>query len=606
MTGLLAIVFAGLVRVQLVHSASYVARGQRQHHRQLVVPASRGNIYDRERRLLATTRTPSTVAFDLGQLRNEAVVEGETVSFGDRSLRRVSPSAKDRLATAQRHVDRLNAVTGRAVQLDAARLDWAYRRRPNVPFVLIEDVTVQEATRVAAAFARSSTVQLARTPRRWYPFGRTAAQVLGGVHREIVRPASRVSREGYRTMAATGTTGNSGIEKLFNRRLEGHPGAAVVQLDVFGFLAGAPVVTEQPIQGEDVVLSLDVDLQLAAERGMSESAAVRGAAVALSIQTGEVLAMVSRPDYDLNVVSPVLTPELKLQIDAEEGWLNRATQGLYPPGSTFKIFTALAGLRTGALHVDDVVQCDGYLEMEGRRFPCHRTGGHGEVTLATAMAYSCNVFAYQVGLAAGPEALAAEARRFHLAQPTGIELPFETDRMLVPDPPWKRRVRHEAWTFGDTINYAIGQGFLRCSPLQAACATASLARRESLTVPTILYDPQRSPTGTRVAEPLGLNDGDYAALIESLEAVVQTGIGRDAQIPGVRIAGKTGTAQVVGQEGKRNVAWFVAFAPVERPQIAVAVALEGPDVGAEFGGARHAAPVVREMLRKYFDKHRLD
>jgi penicillin-binding protein 2 len=600
---LLAIVLAGLTRVQLLRSADYVARGQRQSHRELVLPAPRGNIYDREHRLLATNRVPSTVVLNLGELRNEAAREGQSLSFGDMPSRRVNPSAKERQAVVQRHLDRLNALTGRAVTLDPARLEWAYRHRPNVPFVLMDDLPVREATRVAAAFARSATVQLVRTPRRWYPFGRTAAQVLGGVHHEVVRGAGRLSTEGYRSLAATGTTGNSGIEKLFNGRLAGQPGTAVVQVDASGFVAGSPLVTQEPKTGGDVVLSLDVDLQLAAERAMGESAAVGGAAVALSVQTGEVLAMVSKPDYDLNVVSPAFAPVVTQQIDAQEGWLNRAMQGLYPPGSTFKILTVLAGLRTGALHVDDVVQCDGYLEMGGRRFPCHRAGGHGEVTLETAMAYSCNVFAYQVGLAAGPEALAAEARRFHLAQLTGIELPAETDRMLVPDPQWKRRVRREPWTDGDTCNYATGQGFVRYSPLQAACAIAALARRESLTVPTILYGPQRRPTGTRPAEPLGLADGDYAALVASLEAVVQIGSGRDAQVPGVRVAGKTGTAQVVGREGKANVAWFVAFAPVEQPRIAVAVALEGPDIGVEFAGARHAAPVVREMLGTYFHKH---
>jgi penicillin-binding protein 2 len=149
---------------------------------------------------------------------------------------------------------------------------------------------------------------------------------------------------------------------------------------------------------------------------------------------------------------------------------------------------------------------------------------------------------------------------------------------------------------------AIGQGALRISPLQAACAMASLARRETVTVPTVLRSPGRSPTGGAPAEPLGLDDAKYAALLDGLRAVVESGIGQRAQVPGVTIAGKTGTAQIESDEGMRNVAWFLAFTPIERPEIAIAVALEGDLPGEEFAGAEHAAPVVREIVAAYVDK----
>jgi penicillin-binding protein 2 len=219
-----------------------------------------------------------------------------------------------------------------------------------------------------------------------------------------------------------------------------------------------------------------------------------------------------------------------------------------------------------------------------------------------ALAHSCNVFAYHVGLACGPDALATEARRFHFNAPTGIDLPSEATRMLVPDPAWKKTSGRGGWVTGDTINYSIGQGFLRFTPLQAACAIASLARRETLTVPTLLREPGRPPTGNRPAEKLEISDEHYTALIEGLQATIETGIGQNAQVPGIRLAGKTGTAQIARKEGTMNVAWFVAFAPVTNPEIAVAVAMEGDQPGVEFAGGKYAAPVVREMLATYFEK----
>jgi penicillin-binding protein 2 len=236
----------------------------------------------------------------------------------------------------------------------------------------------------------------------------------------------------------------------------------------------------------------------------------------------------------------------------------------------------------------------------GRRFACHRPEGHGMVSLRDALAQSCNVFAYAAGPGAGPLALEAEARRFHFDTPTGLNLPGETRQMIVPGQAWMEARQGAAWGEIDTANLAIGQGFLRVTPLQAAAALASLARGETRTVPTLLHEPSRSPSGPFVPEPLGLDSPAFSALRDAMEAVVAVGIGREAQVPGVRLAGKTGTAQITQPGGSVNVAWFVAFAPVETPQIAIAVALEAPQVGVEFAGAEHAAPVVSELAAAYF------
>ena len=594
----LALLVAGLGYWQLSRSADSTARERRQSQRRVLAPGPRGVIYDREHRILAGNRLQTAAVLRLGDLRTEFLLAQPAPGPNGNSP--AGTAALARLAVAQRHLDRVNAITGRRGHVDAALLEHAFARERMAPFVLVDDLTAEESARLAATLGPDDPVRLDRSAQRWYPFGHTAAHVLGRVRREQVHPPAS---PGFATTTFLGTVGDSGIEKQFEARLQGRPGESVSQVDAWGFPVDPPLFRREPAPGDDVVLSLDLDLQLTAERAMAATPGEpRGAAVAIAVATGEVLALASKPDFDLNAVSPGLAAGTKQRIDAEGGWLNRAIQGLYPPGSTFKIFTAIAGLRGGTLHPDDVLRCDGFYEVEGHRFPCHNTAGHGPMTLRTALALSCNVFAYQAGLAAGPGALAAEARRFHFDEPTGIEWPFEARQMLVPDPAWKQGAGQGSWTGVDTANLSIGQGALRYSPLQAACALASLARRETLTVPTLLFHPGRRPTGGRPAEPLGLADRDYTALIEGLQAVVRTGIGQDAQVPGVEIAGKSGTAQVVRPEGMMNVAWFVAFAPVDRPEIAIAVAMEGDQPGVEFAGAEHAAPIVRELIAAYFDK----
>jgi penicillin-binding protein 2 len=608
--GLLLVLVAGLGFRQLYRGADYATRERRQNLRRVMVPGLRGVIYDREHRVLAGNRTHLAVGLNLGRLHDEFAEEQRTLLAREGAaganpgpVHPAEGAAPARLAVVQRQLDRVNALTGRRAQVDAAQLERHFAREPRSLFVLADDLTAKEAAALDAKLEKSGPLQLQRTSQRWYPQRNAAAHVLGRVRRDRMRPDASLASHDLAALSYLDTIGDSGIEKQYDSRLRGRPGSAIVRVDAWGALLDPPLEHHDPDPGEDLVLSLDLDLQLAAERTMDATpGGPRGAAVVIAVASGEVLALASKPDFDLNAVSPTLAPATKQQIDAEGGWLNRASQGLYPPGSSFKIFTALAGLRRGTLRPDDVVRCAGFYEVAGHRFPCHYAAGHGDLKLRTALAQSCNVFAYRTGLAAGADALVSEARRFHFGEPTGIDLPAETRRMLVPDPAWKQADGRGGWTAGDTANFSIGQGFLRYSPLQAACAIASLARRETLTVPTLLHQPGRHPSGDRPPEPLGLAERDYAALIDGMQAVILIGIGRDAQVPGVSMAGKSGTAQVRRKDGMTNIAWFVAFAPVERPEIAVAVALEGDRPGEEFAGAAHAAPVVREIVGAWSDK----
>jgi penicillin-binding protein 2 len=593
--GLLALLGAGLAYRQLLHSEDFHARDRRQSIRRFADAAPRGVIYDRKHRVLAGNRVVTSLAVDLGELRAQFRDEQQALARpGGGTAGQLTAQA--RLAVLQRTLERVNALTRRHDRVDPARLERAHARERTAPFVLADDLSPTELDRLGA-IADLAPLRLRRESRRAYPQGAIAAHVLGRVHREtIAGPATPGWPARHEDQV-----GVAGLEKQFDARLRGTPAVTESRVDAWGFRAGTPREVTVARPGADVVTSLDLDVQRAAEQALTQAAATRGAAVAISVTTGEVLALASKPGFDLAAVSPDLSVAEKQQVDAAGGWFDRAVQGLYPPGSSFKFVTIAAALRSGALRPTDRVRCDGVIVVGGRQFACHNPEGHGELALRDALARSCNVYAIRAGLAAGPDALAAEARRFHLHEPTGIELPGEAATMLVPDPAWKRTAGAGDWTPGDTANTAIGQGYLRFSPLQAACAFAALARREGLTVPTLLHQPGRSPTGERPREPLGLRDADYAALIGGLRAVVETGIGREAQIPGVAIAGKSGTAQVDRPAGRMNVAWFVAFAPVENPQIAVAVALEGDQPGMEFAGAEHAAPVAREIIAAYLD-----
>jgi penicillin-binding protein 2 len=605
---LLTLLVLGVAYRQLGQSADYQALDRQQNERRVIEPAPRGIIYDREHRFLVTNRTVTRAVLHLGSLREEFLNEERAIrrngsletteSAGD-----AATAARARAIVVQRHLDRINTLLKHTSKINEIALDRHFARDRKSPFTLIAELSDQEISQLSSQLSPNDPVQLARSYRRTYPGGSVAAHVLGRARLWMQKTSSE---ETFPVRSYLGATGEWGMEKQHEAHLHGRPGYSVYRVDAFGFALQPALEHRDPVAGQDLVLSLDLNLQRAAERAMNATpGGPRGAAVAIAVNSGEVLVMASKPDFDLNLMSDGLSPTLKNQIDADGAWLNRATQGLYSPGSSFKVFTVLAGLRSGTLQSNQTYHCPGYYDVAGHRFSCHQAAGHGEVSLRNALAQSCNVFAYQVGLAAGPEALAAEARRFHLGEPTGVDLPFETQRMIVPDAEWKKSAGRGEWTSTDTVNLSIGQGYLRFSPLQAACAMASLARRETLTVPTLLHQPGRSPTGERKPEPLEVSDEQYATLIDSMRAVVETGIGRNAQVPGIRIAGKTGTAQVSRKAGTGNIAWFVAFAPVEKPEIAVAVALEGKDPEVEFAGAEHAAPVVSEIIGTYFEQRRV-
>jgi len=446
----------------------------------------------------------------------------------------------------------------------------------------------------------ASPIKIHTGTARYYPYGSAAAHALGYVQNVSPDP-EELPDDGLKTFTFKKKIGKTGLERTFNNRLSGTAGTEIWRVDPLGF-QDTRLEMVAPQQGENLITSIDIDIQLAAETALGER---KGAAVAIDVKTGEVLTIASHPAFDLNTLSPYIPRKTFDEINERGAWLNRAVQLSYPPGSTFKILTTIAGMRANTIGPDTTHDCQGAYRVGNRVFRCHARNGHGIVDTAAAIEGSCNVYYYAEGLRMGIDVLSAEAKRFGLHVKTGIELPFETSRLVVPSKEWKREHVKAGWVPGDTANTAIGQGFLLVTPLQMATFMASLSRGETRTQPTLLAhaadDVKQVNHG---GEPIGLNQGEWDDLWEGMRRVVgPDGTGRLVQIEGLSIAGKTGTADFRAHGEEVNLAWFIGCAPAEDPQIAVAVMVEGSSAADSFHGGSTAGPVAKDIFLEFIKQY---
>ena len=608
---LLLILGSGLAYQQLIRVDSYHESERLQNQRRILVPGPRGNIYDREGRPLVANRPRFAVTLYLGELRTEFRSEYIRIrkayrQTGDKDI--PSPSQMERIArftVVQGYLDQINRALGRKETLDAEELNKHFRQQLLLPYLLVDDLEPSEYARLIEQLPVTSPLQVYASSIRDYPLGSLAAHTLGYVTADdAIEAAEDFPGAELTTFKMKGTLGREGLESRFDPLLQGQTGGAIYRVDPSGYRINPPLSKRQPVHGHDLRTSIDTDLQRAAEKAITDSE-MAASAVALDVRTGEVLVLASKPDYDLTAFIPRLGHAAARDITDRGAWLHRATHGLYPPGSSFKILTSIAGLRGQTIDPEVPVLCTGYYQVGGRRFPCHDGHAHGEITLATAISKSCNVYFYKHGLDMGVEALSGEARRHGFGRATGLEIP-ETRISLVPDSAWKKERQDARWFPGDTANFSIGQGFLLVTPLQMAAFTASVARDEVTTKPTLLHDPKRPAQHSARS---GLTQAQYTALVAGMEACTVTGTAKVLQapfmkIPDLRIAGKTGTAQKQTAKGTINFAWFICFAPVENPQVAIAVIVEGDTPGEETAGGRYAVPVARAILKTWDDKRK--
>ena len=430
---------------------------------------------------------------------------------------------------------------------------------------------------------------------RLYPRDGLAAHVIGYVgevsEAELNTPEFARFRQGD-------VIGKDGIEREYNDLLMGVDGQRRVEVDSFGNERRVLADDKEAIPGKNLQLTIDLDLQAVAELTMENR---RGAVVALDPRTGEVLAMVSRPAFDPNLFAGrIRNKDWKDLIDnPDHPLMNRAIQAQQAPGSTFKPIVALAGLETGAIDENFHVNCPGGANFYGRFFKCWSR--HGGVELHRGLVQSCDTFFYNVGNRMNIDDIAHYAEMVGYGHKTGIDLPHEAEG-VVPSTKWKIRNFREKWYPGETISVSIGQGATTVTPLQMAAAIGGMA------IGGIWNQPHLVQQGARLipARHGELNQDNIRKVISGMYGVVnEGGTGVRAKLPGINVAGKTGTAQLasnevlkgtkIGQTMKDN-AWFVGFAPVENPEIAVATLFEGGQHG------QLAAPIVRDVMKAYFDK----
>ncbi|WP_269540845.1 peptidoglycan D,D-transpeptidase FtsI family protein [Cerasicoccus fimbriatus] len=608
---LFAVLASGLAWRQLLMHQEYREREQRQSQRRIIQPGPRGNIYDYSGKLLVGNRPRFSAVVYLEELRSE--IQEEYINIKrELQAQHEAENPEEKFAfdwketswqarenVIQRYLSEINDILGTDHQIDKRYFRRHFVERQLMPFELVSDLPREDYARLIEQLPLGSKIGIYTDTARDYPNGSAAAHTLGYVRGSWIVPPEGIPGDELRTYTYKGEVGINGLEKQFDDILQGESGGEIYLVDKFQYQFGEPIFQQNAKQGGHVHTSLDIDLQLAAERALGDRT---GAVAAIMVETGEILVLASSPGYDLNDFSPRLTQETVNEINEKGAWVNRAAKGLYPPGSTFKLLTTIAGMRSGAINPDEQVQGGSHFRVGNRLFPEHSGGPYYDTDVRKAIEKSSNVYYYDMGIRTGIENIANEARRFGMDEPLDIELPFQQTRMIVPDMEWSREVRGFGWRAGDTANVAIGQGDLLMTPLHVASFMASFARRETRTDLTLL----RRDTGEIIdhgGEPIGLTDYQYQAILEGMERVVgPQGTGRYAMIDGVRIAGKTGTAQVKRPSGKLTLAWFAGFAPVDKPQIAIAVIVEGLTPGDRYAGGATAAPVARAVFKEFFQE----
>lgn len=580
---LLGVLLFRLWYLQIINGAYYeeVSKGNRIR----VIPqgAPRGIIYDREGEILAFNRPAFDVQLILEDTPDLALTLGN-----------------------------LSHVTGIPVERFRETVRAKRHRLKFKPIALLTDVGRKLADLVETYQEDLPGITVAIEPKRLYPSAFLTSHLLGYVG--IINEEQLTDLSLNRLRSAR-IVGQSGIELMQNYTLIGMDGGRQVEVDHVGRelrVLNRPV---NPIPGMDIHLTLDLRLQRYVHSLM---AGKKGVVIVSKPRTGEILSLVSFPDFDPNLFVGGIQDEKweTLRKDPEHPLINKAVQGTYPPGSIFKMVMAAAGLTTGAITPDTTVNCPGYFRINKELRYCWKRSGHGVVDLAEAIRISCNVYFYQLGHLIGVDEIARFARMFGLGRPTGIELESEKSG-LVPSRAWKKRVIGERWYDGETLPVSIGQGFLTVTPLQLLNSVNVVANGGLWVQPTIMrrvvsaegrvaLSEDDLPRNTRL---LPIPREVFDAIREGmLKSVNEKGTGRRAKSRLFTIAGKTGTSEVIGRKGRKAEkkegeeidesllphALFAGYAPAEYPQISVLVLVEHGK-----SGGRVSAPIAKKIFEFY-------
>ena len=587
---LFAVLVARMLTLQIVEHERYQLRADNNRLQIQTIVPSRGMIYDRNGRLLADNQTSFSLAVVAERVENVDVLFSAIVEI---------------LSLGPEQVERIQA-------------ELAKRRRPDSAVVILEALSEKQVALLAVNRHRLRGIEVISHLIRSYPMGALAAHAVGSVRRLTKEDLETVEPVQY---SGSQFIGKRGVEAFYEKSLHGKVGYQKVETDAHSRVRR--VLDVQGAQtGKNLTLHLDSKLQAASVDAL---AGRRGAIVALDPITGGVLAMVSEPSYDPNLfVSGMSSSQFRELTDSIYLPLfNRAVNGQYAPGSTFKPVVGLAGISAAITDWEETIEDKGWFKLPGQKrvyrdwsWTKENSGGQGEVNLNRAIYRSSNVYFYDLASRMQIDSLLGFAGQFGFGRNLALDIP-EASSGLLPTPEWKRNVKNQPWYPGDSVNLGIGQGDLLATPLQMATVAATIANRGRVVRPKMLLTSDASIDEMNgVDQPLkilGLSEGDWEAMVDSMEDVVHRG-GKGfrgngtawayiGQKIGYRMAGKSGTAQVVEinqgevydeeklSEFRRKHAWFIAFAPVDNPTIAVAVLVENGG-----GGSTVAAPVAKAVL----------
>lgn len=552
---------ARLAYLQIIEGPKLRQRAESNRIRMIPKQPERGNIFDRNGKLLATTRYPHSVhLWPMAHTKPSWSVVGPRLS---QILDIPQEEMEEKLEKAGANSSSLIRI---ARDLNEAQVTALKEYENELPNVEINTEAV-----------------------RYYPDGRQLAHILGYTRELTAEQLKKKRSEGYRL---GDVIGQMGVEKAYEKTLRGEWGGQQVEVDG----AGRPLRVlgeKQAKAGNDLHLTIDLEIQKAAEKAIGSR---NGAIVALNPNNGEVLAMVSHPTFDPNIFSKQKLSQKDWESVQGEGYplVNRALSA-FPPASTFKIVTNTAGIESGKFSPNVILPTYPYLVIGGTRFGEWNHAGFGPLGFVGAMQWSSDTFFYQIGKGIGGPTLIEWTRKYGFGEKTGFDFVTEEAKGLVPDDKWKRKAWKMPWTIGDTINMTIGQGALLTTPLQVAVMFAVPANGGYRVQPHLLKD---DGDAKKWRESLNMKPVTIKVLREGLRKVVSEGTGKVLNQPTLPpVAGKSGTAEAWNRRGiKQNHAWFGAYAPADKPEILI-VAFGEHSGG---GGGSVAAPMILEIMEDYF------
>jgi len=569
---ILIILLVRLWDLQIMRGSEMKRLSEQNRIRIKKVVAPRGVIYDRKGRILADTRPSFNIYITHEDIKNfDQTIDGLV------SLLNIS---KEEI------MERLEAAKGLP---------------PSFPVKIKSDISMDDVAKIEANRVYLPGVNIQIEPKRFYHYGKMFAHMIGYVS-EI--SDDELKKKEYKDYSPGDYIGKYGLEKAYEAYLRGIDGEKRVEVDSRGREVRT-LEQKDPVPGNSIYLNVDLDIQAVIDKALENR---RGGCIVVDPKTGGVIALVSRPAFDPNKFASGITKQdwQAIALDKAHPLQNRVIQGRYPPGSTFKIVSALKGLELGMINERTTFSCRGGFPYGGRVFRCWKKGGHGSVNIHRAIVESCDVFFYNLGLRLGVDRIHEMSDIIGLGRVTGIDLPGEKDG-LVPSTEWKKKTYGQPWFEGETVSVSIGQGAVWLTPAQLV-QLASFVANEGINYKPHIVNRIVSPEGKvlKTFEPVinanvKLKKDTIRLVKEGMKGVVNEGSGTayGSRLENVSMSGKTGTAQSVGEKGRNlgDHAWFIAYAPSDNPSVAISVLVE-------YGGhgSSAAAPVAKMVTDRMFNE----